>query len=129
VLSNLTQNAHTVFVKYSGDADYTKSQSTPLTQNVEFVSATGLTALPTVSVFGQTVTFTAIVGPVPPATGLPTGMVTFIVDGKAQAPVTLDSSAQATLSLSNLGVGNHTVSAKYNGDSNFAVSTSQQVSE
>ena len=72
---------------------------------------------------GAVVSFTATVAPVPPATGSPTGTVTFTVDGVPQAPVALVG-GQATLTTSFLGGGTHTVSAHYNGSASFAPSTS-----
>ena len=67
--------------------------------------------------------FTATVAPVPPATGTPTGTVTFTVDGVPQVPVALVG-GQATLTTSALAGGTHTVSAHYNGSAAFAPSTS-----
>src|SRR5439155_552485 len=75
------------------------------------------------SVFGQSVTFTATVAAVAPGAGTPSGTVTFTIDGTPQTPVAL-SSGTATLSTSSLSVGTHTVTAAYNGDSNFNTSNS-----
>jgi hypothetical protein len=51
--------------------------------------------------------------------------VTFTIDGISQAPVPLQvvsGSDQATLSIASLGVGRHTISAAYSGNSSFAAS-------
>src|SRR5439155_6325615 len=75
------------------------------------------------SVFGQSVPFTATVAAVPPGAGTPSGTVTFTIDGTPQTPAAL-TSGTATLSTSSLSVGTHTVTAAYNGDSNFNTSNS-----
>ena len=79
------------------------------------------------SVVGQPVTYTATVAPVPPATGTPTGTVTFN-DGASAIPgcasVALDSSGAATCTTSDLAAGTHNITAIYSGDSTFAQSTS-----
>jgi hypothetical protein len=74
------------------------------------------------SVFGQSVTITATVAPVSGVV-TPGGTVTFSIDSVPLAPVTLNSSGQASLSTSTLAVGPHSVSASYTGDSNFSASS------
>jgi len=73
------------------------------------------------SVFGQSVTFTATVSAVSPATGTPTGMVTFFADGTTQigAPQTLNAFGKASLNTSTLAVASHSITAVYSGDNNF----------
>jgi hypothetical protein len=88
-------------------------------------TATTLTSSPNPSSFGQTVTFTAT------ATaqlgfhqGTPTGTVTFY-DGTTDIGVsTLDGGGVASLTTSTLAVGTQSITATYNGDVNFAPSTS-----
>jgi sugar lactone lactonase YvrE len=73
---------------------------------------------------GQPITFTATVAVKSPGAGTPTGTVTFY-DGKtALGTVKLDGSAQATLTTSQLAVGTHLITAKYNGDTDDYSSTS-----
>jgi hypothetical protein len=80
--------------------------------------------------FGQSVTFRAT------ATaqkgfdgGRPTGTVSFF-DGTTNLGVsTLNGSGVATLSISTLAVGTHTVTAAYSGDTNFEPSTSPPLSQ
>ena len=65
-------------------------------------------------------------------TGIPTGTVTFTIDGQAQAPVSLTEvggSDQATFTTSTLTPGTHTITAAYSGDSTFASSGSDPVSQ
>jgi streptogramin lyase len=79
------------------------------------------------SLVGQPVTFTATVTP-GAGGGALTGSVTFTIDGKAQTPVPLkltNGGERATLQISTLSAGNHTVTATYSGDA--ADSTSSLV--
>jgi glycosyl hydrolase family 44/Big-like domain-containing protein len=76
--------------------------------------------------FGQSVTFTATIAPVS-GSGVPTGSVTFN-DGATQIGTgTLNSSGAAAFNTSSLGVGSHSVTAVYSGDTNFSGSTSAAV--
>ncbi|MFY9226455.1 MAG: FG-GAP-like repeat-containing protein [Blastocatellia bacterium] len=75
------------------------------------------------SVFGQSITITATVAPMPPATGTPTGLVVFNIDGIDQTPITL-SGGQASFPISSFSTGNHTIFATYSGNSDFLASTS-----
>ncbi|MCL4507817.1 MAG: PKD domain-containing protein [Chloroflexi bacterium] len=70
------------------------------------------------SVFGQAVAFTATVSAVAPGAGVPSGVVTFTVDGAAAGTATL-SGGIATLSTAALAVGTHVISATYGGDASF----------
>jgi len=74
-------------------------------------------------VFGQAVTFTATVTPVAPNTGVPTGTVSFSVDGTSTFMATL-TNGKATFTTFSLPVGDHVVTANYNGDVNFSSSSS-----
>jgi large repetitive protein len=122
--------SHTIAATYSGDADF-QGSATALTQQVSpAASATTLVASTSPSPFGQAATFTATISPIPAGIGVPTGLVTFTVDGIAQAPVPLDTSAKAVLTLTALSVGSHTITANYSGDTSFQASSatlSQQI--
>ena len=77
-----------------------------------------------VTIFGQSVTFTARVTPV-----AATGTVTFTAGRRhRRRPPTLDSTGRATLVTSTLAVGSHTISAAYNGSTpNYLPSASTTV--
>jgi hypothetical protein len=80
------------------------------------------------SVYGQTVSFTAAVS-APPAHPLATGSVTFF-DGSTQIGVAPLNSGQAFLQFAGLTVGApHKITAVYPGDSNYALTTSNAVSQ
>jgi hypothetical protein len=84
-----------------------------LTLITDSTTTTSISSSANPSVVGQSVTFTATVSANASGVGSPTGTVTFTLDGTAQAPVPL-SGGQATLTVSNLSIGSHTVSAAYN---------------
>jgi hypothetical protein len=67
------------------------------------------------SELGQSVTFTATVGPVAPGAGTPGGTMQFSDNGTALGTGTLDGSGKASVSTSTLTVGGHTISATYAG--------------
>lgn len=72
---------------------------------------------------GQSVTFRLLVNAVAPGSGTPTGTVQFIIDGSnAGSPVSL-AGGLASLSLTTLAAGTHTVAAAYAGDGNFIGTT------
>jgi len=119
---------------YSGDANNTgvTSACEAVTVN-QAGSSTKLSSSANPSVSEQPVTFTATVTAGGSGLGTPTGSVQFAVDGtNVGSPVPLNSSGQASLSLSTLGVGSHTISASYSGDGTFSGSSdtlSQQVNK
>jgi hypothetical protein len=91
---------------------------------VEFqppATTTLLTASSLTTTFGQPVTFTATVTAQTPMSNMPTGSVTFTVDGVPQTPVVLNNGV-ASLTLLSLPAGQHTVTATYSGDVNFTTS-------
>ncbi|MFG2112171.1 Ig-like domain repeat protein [Streptomyces sp. NPDC048718] len=87
-------------------------------------SQTTLTAVPTTAAPGAPVTLTARVLC---SEGTPTGNVTFYDGGTALGTVALDASGDATLTTSELSLGAHTITARYEGDDNCPASTSTGV--
>jgi hypothetical protein len=79
-------------------------------------------------VYGSTVTLTAYVASVLPALGIPTGTVTFWDGSSSLGTGTLNGSGYATLTVSRLSVGNHDISASYDG-TDFNPSSSSPVTE
>ena len=70
---------------------------------------------------GKSVKFTAAVDE--PGPTIPTGTVTFSVDGTVKTTVTLNSSGQATFTTTTLTVGSHTILATYSGSGTDAASS------
>jgi len=90
-------------------------------------TTTALTTSPNPSGPGQAVTLTATVRPVPPATGVADGIVTFKDGATVLGTATLNASGVATFSISTLAGGAHSLTAAYGGSDNFAASTSAAV--
>ena len=90
-------------------------------------TTTTLTASTNTITAGQSVTFTATVAP-QSGTGTPTGGVNFLDGTTVIGSGTLNGSGVATYSTSTLATGSQSISAAYQGNSNFAASTSSTVS-
>src|SRR5262249_34057163 len=126
VTSTLTVGSHSLSATYSGSASFAASTSPTVTQVVNSPTTTSLASTPNPSVFGQTVTLTATVSPVPPAVGTPTGTVTFR-DGATSLGVVTLVNGSASLTISTFAVGSHPLTAAYSGGGNFQASTSGTV--
>jgi len=121
-LANLSAGSHSITAKYSGDANFTASTSSSVTQTVnQATTTTAVASNLNPATFGQSVTFTVTVQP--SAGGTPTGTVTFLDGTTSLGTVTVSSNA-AQLSLSNMSAGGHSITAQYSGDANFSASTS-----
>ena len=93
-------------------------------------TTTALTSSQNPSSYGQAVTFTATVTAQPGFTkGTPTGTVSFYDGTTNIGNSNLNSNGVATLTTSRLSVGTHSMTATYNGDTNFAASTSSVLSQ
>jgi hypothetical protein len=114
---------HSITATYNGDGNFNTSVSGSATHEIVSKASTTVNVTPSVNpaVFGQSITLTATVGVQAPGAGVPSGNVSFTVDGTA-TPVNVDANGQATLTLTSLSKGTHTVSVSYSGDANFAVS-------
>jgi len=118
--ASLSVGTHHLTASYSGDATFVPSVSDPMPQIVSKApTTTALSSSANPSVFGQPVTVTASV--TSPA-GTPTGSTTFTSDGIPQGTMGLVN-GQTVLTTSALPVGNHTITATYNGDINFLTSS------
>ncbi|MFI1405754.1 Ig-like domain-containing protein, partial [Streptomyces griseofuscus] len=126
-VAGLSVGAHALTAVYGGDADFAGSVSPVDSQSVvKGSTSTVVTVAPEPSVFGQPKTLTATVSAVAPASGTPSGTVTFFIGGIPQAPVPLVGGV-ATLTTSTLPVGVRSIRAAYNGDANFNTSTSPTI--
>ncbi len=99
--------------------------------NAELTIASAATAVTLVSnvpssLFGQAVTFTAIVHAVAPGAGTPNGTITFKDGAKSLGTVTL-TNGQAALTTSALETGTHSLTAEYSGAENFTAAVSPAV--
>jgi hypothetical protein len=124
--STLAQGTHSITAKYSGDAKFSTSTSSALSQVVNAgapISTTTTLTGPATAASGANVTFMASVTPAS-GTKVPTGTVTFLDGATNLGPGTLNGSGSTTFSTSTLAVGTHSITAQYGGDANFATSTS-----
>ncbi|MFB6437043.1 Ig-like domain repeat protein [Streptomyces sp. NPDC056411] len=116
---------YTVTATYAGDGDFAASVGTTVQTVAVSVSTTATTvsSTPDPSVVGGAVTFTATVAAVPPASGTPTGTLTFeFGDGSPTVTVPLTGGA-ATASHTYTAAGGYSVTAVYSGDGDFAGSS------
>lgn len=127
IINSLTPGPHTITATYAGDANFLDTSATPatITQSVaKGPTSMALTSTVTPSsAYGQSVIFRATVTPTGTPPTLPTGTVTFTIDGVAQAPVAVNpATGLATFTVANLAPlasPGHTVLATYNGDTNY----------
>jgi hypothetical protein len=128
--SDLRAGSHSITVGYNGSVDFAASTSSAVTQVVNRApTATALESSVNPSAFGQDVTFTATVTTSDPGAGTPTGVVTFLDGSTVLGTRTLDGNGQATITTSELDVGNHSITAVYGDDDNFMGSTSSDFTQ
>jgi hypothetical protein len=126
----LSVGSNSITAQYGGDTNFNASNSTVLnvTVNQDATTSKVGSSAPT-AVVGQKVTFTATITSNAPGSGVPTGTVTFY-DGTTQIGTgTLNSSGKATLTISTLTLGGHSITARYGGDTNYQTSTSAAFTE
>src|SRR5262249_46936046 len=128
-VSSLSAGTHSLLAVYSGDSNFGGSSGTwsQTVQKAGTTTSLGLSSATTL--FGQAVTFTATVSVTSPGAGTPTGSVTFYDGSTALGTGALDGSGVATFQSAALGVGAHSLTAHYNGASNFNGSTSSSQDE
>jgi large repetitive protein len=120
--ATLAAGSHAIVAKYSGDSTFQPTQ-TSIGQVISTLTSTvTVTASASSVTLSQAVVFTAQVGPAPPA-GFPaqTGQVSFEDNGGPLGSAAL-TSGTATLSVTTLTLGTHTITAVYTGDSDWGAS-------
>jgi hypothetical protein len=127
--SSLAGGSHSITVQYGGDSSFNSATSAAITQVVNPISTTTtLVSSLNPSSGGQSVTFSATVTDVGGVPGTPTGTVIFL-DGITLLGTGTLSAAVATFTTSSLATGNHSITARYGGNTTFAVSTSNAVTQ
>ena len=127
--SSLALGGHAISAVYGGDTDFTGSPSATITETIKQASPIAVvTSSLTPTVFGQGVTFTATVSATPPATGIPSGQVTFY-DGSTPIDTETLVDGSATYTTSALAVGGHTITIHYSGDSTFVSGNSTAITQ
>jgi hypothetical protein len=124
--------SHGITAVYSGDPNFTASTSPVLTQTVNpGATSTVVTSSVNPSVSGESVSYTAAVSAVTPASGTPTGTAEFLdgaaaITGCGAQPLV---GGVASCDVVYAGVGNHAITVIYSGDPNFIGSTSSVVTQ
>jgi hypothetical protein len=122
---------HTLVAAYSGDTNYSASTSAGVTITVAKTATTlTLTPVTTAPAAGSSLQATAYIYPSATLPTLPSGTVTFTLDGVSvgSATVTSGSPATATITFTVPSSGTHSLQATYNGDTNYLSSTATAVS-
>ncbi|HEY1986261.1 MAG TPA: Ig-like domain repeat protein [Terracidiphilus sp.] len=123
----LAPGAHAIVATYGGDANDNASTSSALALPINLAAtAVALTSDGSPAYVLAPIVFTAVLSS---NGGTPTGTVTFYADGASVSSANLDASGKATFSDSALGVGSHTITATYNGDSDDSRSNSATLTE
>jgi hypothetical protein len=121
--STLGAGSYTLRATYAGDTNFGGSDSNELSQIVgQVATTTSLVSSKNSTTLGESVTFTASVSSNPSS-----GNVTFKDGSTPLGSVAVDGEGVATFTTSALGVGSHTITAEYGGNSNYAGSVSNGV--
>jgi poly(hydroxyalkanoate) depolymerase family esterase len=120
--TKLAVGAASITAVYNGSSSFTNSTSNALNQTVNQAStSTALASTPNPSNSGQSVTFTATVTPQFSGSTV-TGTVTFY-DGTKALKTAIVTAGAAKLTTSTLTSGSHSITATYNGSTDFTGST------
>ncbi len=120
VATTLEVGSHTIVASYSGDSTYAAATATLVQVVSKSATSISLSADPQATVFGQPVTLTA-------QTGVSSGTVKFL-DGDAALSSAQVASGTATLVVSTLPVGTHSLTASWTGDTASDAAVSAAVS-
>lgn len=126
VVSSLPAGTHIITAAFHASDDRPDSGDSVKQRVDPAPTTTTLTAPSAETQPGEPVTFVATVGAASAAV-VPTGTVTFFVDGVAQATVPLDPTGQAAFSTESLPLGVHSIGVRFDGVPNFESSASARV--
>jgi hypothetical protein len=127
VTSALGVGSHSLSAAYGGDTNFAASTSSALAETITTgTTTTSVLSSNSPSVYDEPVTFNAVVST---TTGTPTGTVSFYDGGTLLGTASVDESGIASFTTSTLAAGDHTITAVYSGDGNFAGSTSGSLTQ
>ena len=121
--TSLTPGPHNITALYFGDATYAGSTSAATVVTVITPTTTSLNGNPANPGIGGTVTLIAAINKAP-GLATPTGTVTFNEGTTTLGSGTVNAAATATMQISTLASGQHSITAAYSGDSLYLPSTS-----
>jgi hypothetical protein len=113
---------------FPGDANY-RSSSDNEAHQVHGTTSTTLASSVNPSTVGQSVTFSAHVAPSGGSVGTPGGQVQFLDGTTALGTRSLDGSGDASIDVSSLAAGAHSITAAYQGSATFEASTSDALAQ
>ena len=126
--SSLAVGSHPIQAEYGGDATFEFSGSAPLTQTVNpAATTTAVDSSANPSTVEQAVTFTATVSPVPDG-----GTVSFTDGGTPMTGCSFEAvsaAGTAPCQVTYTAVGSHSITATYSGDTNFAPSSDDTLTQ
>ena len=129
--SALSVGTHSITAVFGGDSNYAASTSSVLSQGVTgsaVSTSTTLSSSPNPSTFGQTVVLWATVTAAS-GSGIPAGDVTFMDGSTVLGSSPIDASGVATLLISSLSVGAHSIAATYVGNGSYGGSVSPPIAQ
>jgi hypothetical protein len=131
-IATLAGGAHTITAQYAGDANDMTSVSGAVSQSVQPLStATTIAAASNPAVAGASLQLTATVtqSATTGSGGGFSGTITFSDGATVLGTAAVSATGVATLSVSTLNVGSHSLSANYGGNANYVASTSASIGE
>jgi hypothetical protein len=130
-VTSLSPGTHLLLGTYSGDTYYAGSVAAGVTITVSKSPTTTVVTPATLTpAVGTPLQVTAAISAARPGSALPSGTVSFTLDGVAQGnqAVTAGSPSSATINLPIAAAGTHLLAAAYSGDAYYATSNSAAVS-
>jgi polygalacturonase/sugar lactone lactonase YvrE len=125
-LTGLTGGAHVIGAAYSGDSSFAATTGQLNATVAKQASSTAVKVSSTSINPGVSVTFTATVTAA--TSGTPTGTVTFFDGTTSLGNGTLSGAGVTTFATTTLLSGSHSITATYNGDTNFLTSSGSAAS-
>jgi hypothetical protein len=124
-----TAGTHTLGASYTGDTEFYNSVAPTANFTVRIPTTTIISPATTAPAGGSSLSVSTTITPSAIGTTLPTGTVTYTLDGTSVATSAVVSGSPATSSgtIPSIAPGVHTLQATYSGDAYYATSHSQSV--
>jgi large repetitive protein len=120
--TTLALGSHSITAGYAGSTDYNSVTSIVFTQAILATPTLSVATSATPTTYGTSVTFTATIS------AGPTGSITFYDSGTSIGTGAI-SSGKATLAISTLSAGTHSITAGFAGNPDYAQVTSSAISQ